>query len=56
LVIEDGPLPRGAIGLQLPPPLCRELNLADGLCLGNIGQEFLLECVSHNRSLSHVLE
>jgi hypothetical protein len=22
--------------------------LADGLCLGDIGQEFLLECVSHN--------
>ena len=53
LLIEDGLLHRGAIGLQLPPPLCREVHLADGLCLGDIGQEFLLERVSHNLTLSH---
>ena len=37
-----------AIGFQLQPPLCREPNFADALCLGDIGQEFLLEGVSHN--------
>jgi hypothetical protein len=54
LVIENGLLLRGSIVVQLPPPLSREVDLADGLCFGDIGQEFLLECVSHKRSVSHV--
>jgi hypothetical protein len=56
LFFEGGLLLRSAIGVQLKPPLCREVNLADGLCLSDIGQEFLLECVSHNAELKPVLE
>jgi hypothetical protein len=48
LLFEDGLLFGSAIGVQLQPPLCREPIFADGLCLCDIGQEFLLECVSHN--------
>jgi hypothetical protein len=48
LLFEYGLLLGSAISVQLQPPLCRELILTDGLCLGDIGQEFLLECVSHN--------
>jgi hypothetical protein len=55
LLFEDGLLFGSAIGVQLQPPLCREPIFADGLCLCDIGQEFLLECVSHNAELSHVL-
>jgi hypothetical protein len=56
LLFEDRLLLGSAIGFQLQPPLCREPIFADGLCLGDIGQEFLLECVSHNAEFSHVLE
>jgi hypothetical protein len=48
LLFEDGLLFGSAISVQLQPPLCREPIFADGLCLCDIGQEFLLECVSHN--------
>jgi hypothetical protein len=48
LLFEDGLLFGSAIGVQLQPPLCREPIFADGLCLCDIDQEFLLECVSHN--------
>jgi hypothetical protein len=48
LLFEDGLLFCSAISVQLQPPLCREPIFADGLCLCDIGQEFLLECVSHN--------
>jgi hypothetical protein len=47
LLFEDGLLLGGAIGLQFQPPLCREIILADCLCLCDIGQELLLEGVSH---------
>jgi hypothetical protein len=56
LLFEDRLLLGSAIGFQLQPPLCREPIFADGLCLGDIGQEFLLECVSHNAEFSPVLE
>jgi hypothetical protein len=48
LLFEDGLLFCSAISVQLQPPLGREPIFADGLCLCDIGQEFLLECVSHN--------
>ncbi len=52
LLFEDGLLLSSAIGVQLQPPLCRELIFPDGLCLGDIGQELLLEGVSHNVKFS----